>query len=377
MALLGNYTVFNKTAGRFTSGTSISNTLGNFRKSGANRNWFIGWHNIPNETNKGAVPNGYDPPYSWVIAYKDGGMALYVDNGGVGGFSNVNLAGGLLANSSVSGSGDISNANIAAFGNILASLVQSGSITAAIAGQLNAVATVSGTNTLSSDLGAIVSILSTIENSGTITSSIQAALAASSNISGSNTLISDISGQLNAAATFVSVGSLTSDIIGQWDMGVSLSGSSTLVGGIRAIADIISNIVGENTLTGSFGGGSTKGYMNASITSFSTLSPESLAAAVWNSIAADFNLAGSMGNKVNSAASAGDPWGTSLPSSYTGTQAGAIIAQIQTLVDELHTLQGLNNSKPSTVTPTTWEAGDIVIDITGDGETSSTMTRQP
>ena len=39
-------------------------------------------------------------------------------------------------------------------------------------------------------------------------------------------------------------------------------------------------------------------------------------------------------------------------------------------------LQGLNPASPSVTTPTTWNAGDIEIDITGDGITSTTMTRQ-
>ena len=39
-------------------------------------------------------------------------------------------------------------------------------------------------------------------------------------------------------------------------------------------------------------------------------------------------------------------------------------------------LQGLNPANPSVTTPTTWNAGDIAIDITGDGITSTTITRQ-
>lgn len=45
------------------------------------------------------------------------------------------------------------------------------------------------------------------------------------------------------------------------------------------------------------------------------------------------------------------------------------------MVNELHTIQGLKSSSPSTTTPTTWVAGGISISISGDGETSTTMTR--
>lgn len=43
---------------------------------------------------------------------------------------------------------------------------------------------------------------------------------------------------------------------------------------------------------------------------------------------------------------------------------------------ELHTIQGLNVSSPSTTTTTSWIAGDIEVVISGDGETTTTMTRQ-
>jgi len=62
-------------------------------------------------------------------------------------------------------------------------------------------------------------------------------------------------------------------------------------------------------------------------TPYTELSPENLAAAVWNALAEMFNKPGTMGQKLNSAASAGDPWVTELPGNYTGDQAGSIIGR--------------------------------------------------
>lgn len=59
------------------------------------------------------------------------------------------------------------------------------------------------------------------------------------------------------------------------------------------------------------------------------------------------------------------------------TNIGVVVAQSDTLVEEIHQLQGLKLGTPSTTTPTLWSAGAIQIAITGDGETSTTMTRQP
>ena len=61
-----------------------------------------------------------------------------------------------------------------------------------------------------------------------------------------------------------------------------------------------------------------------------------IAAAVWNSIMADFLAAGSTGNKLNAAASAGDPWNTTLPATYPVNTAGHIIGSaIKSKVDQL------------------------------------------
>lgn len=51
--------------------------------------------------------------------------------------------------------------------------------------------------------------------------------------------------------------------------------------------------------------------------------------------------------------------------------------EIETMIAELHKLQGLLVGKPMTVTPTSRDVDDISQVISGDGETSTTVTRQP
>lgn len=62
-----------------------------------------------------------------------------------------------------------------------------------------------------------------------------------------------------------------------------------------------------------------------------------IADAVWDETIGDHLAAGSTGAALNAAGSAGDPWTTTLPGSYTGSQAGKILADI--LVDTGTTLQ--------------------------------------
>ena len=62
-----------------------------------------------------------------------------------------------------------------------------------------------------------------------------------------------------------------------------------------------------------------------------------IADAVWDETIGDHLAAGSTGAALNAAGSAGDPWTTTLPGSYTGSQAGKILADI--LTDTGTTLQ--------------------------------------
>jgi len=117
------------------------------------------------------------------------------------------------------------------------------------------------------------------------------------------------------------------------------------------------------------------------------------AIAVKSSLASDFNAiptasenaaaVSSLLSVPTAAENAAEIWNTILLT-YTGdTTAGALINLIKAsqdvieqLSNELHKLQGLNAATPMTVTPTTRDAGDIHLVITGDGKTSTTVTRQ-
>lgn len=61
------------------------------------------------------------------------------------------------------------------------------------------------------------------------------------------------------------------------------------------------------------------------------LSPEGLAQAVWEAIAVDNNDPGTMGEKMNNAASAGDPWGTVVPGAYVAGTAGNLMGKLLTV----------------------------------------------
>lgn len=55
-----------------------------------------------------------------------------------------------------------------------------------------------------------------------------------------------------------------------------------------------------------------------------------LATSVWEESASLHNTAGTTGNKLNAAASAGDPWSTPIPGSYIAGQAGYVLGTLDT-----------------------------------------------
>lgn len=223
------------------AGSSQSDTRSNFNKNGMMRGFYYGWATVPNETNKASIPQGYRPPYAWLLSPKYGGLSSVNNLVGVGVLSSVNLAGGLNASSTLVGSGNITNAA----------------------------------------MGLILSAVATLVGSGIISSAA-------------------IVGRLDAAAT--------------------LAGSGNITGSLGALASCIATLIGVGGITG---GIVAKANLSADITPFTALSPENLAAAVWNALAAQYNAAGTMGNKMNSAAAAGNPWTDT--STYGAGTKGALL----------------------------------------------------
>ena len=116
------------------------------------------------------------------------------------------------------------------------------------------------------------------------------------------------------------------------------------------------------------------------------LTVDQIVTGVWSAPAAANNNTGTMGEKLNDAGSAGNPWASLTASNNDPGTFGALIQDIPadvktelqadlTKLDELHKIQGLDPLAPMTVTPTSRTADDIELAITGDGVTTSTVTR--
>ena len=102
---------------------------------------------------------------------------------------------------------------------------------------------------------------------------------------------------VQAAATLAASGALnTPALVGTVALAVDIAGAGDLNGALGSIAFVVASITG----TGAIAAPDLNeiAELSAEISPFTVLSPESLAAAVWNALAADFQDAGTMGEKV-------------------------------------------------------------------------------
>ena len=319
MGLIGNYSVLLKSCGNYVSGSTISDNRANYNTAGAMKHYFLGAFN-----QRSAIPIGYATPNAWVLPMKIGFVSVRLLS--INNINNANLAGAINISSPLSGSGDLSSAQIKGIAFLISSLNQTSTFTSSIAGSVNVSATLAGTGNLNGALGALVSIVASLNGSGSLNGQIAGALQAIASLSGSGDLQGAITATVSLIASLNGTSSLTSVIIGNWNMVCSILGQNNLTSSIEAKAYLGSNILSSNNLV--INNGAVVGSLSANITSLSELSPESLASNVWSALASKYNVAGTMGEKLNGAGSAGNPWTEIIEGTYTAAEVMRLLASV-------------------------------------------------
>ena len=128
----------------------------------------------------------------------------------------------------------------------------------------------------------------------------------------------------------------------------NLTGSGTAAGTRIGLGALISALVGDGTATGSTATG--RGQLDADIVVTGTgLSTANVGQAVWSAIAAANNVTGTMGEKLNDAGSASNPWTEIIESGLSAAEILRIVAA--TLAGEVsgagsgtETFKGLDGS---------------------------------
>lgn len=365
--LLGNYTQLNANPGRNIGG--FSNPY-NWLKLSNVMKFYMGEAEVVDVTEKSSFNNGYTPPYSWALAPKSGGMAMNAI--GTSSFS-TDLIPQYLALVDFTGSGDLA-ATVEVFGNIICALTGSSSFSADVTADGNIEVAFSGDGGITATIRGDGYTTIDMTGSGTLSAGASLFLNMVAAMTGSGTLAADASLLVSMLCDMTGDGTLTASISGQHPISCSMTGTGTLAGNITAFANMLVDLLGSGILSG--GIGAIADMSVDMVVTGTGLSTENVGKYVWEALVAQFAAdPNSAAAKLLAAGSAGDPWSTTLPAGYTGTQAGNILAQIQILVDELHQLEGLKDGSPMTVTPTNRTVGTINLDITGDGETQTIVTR--
>jgi len=169
--LIGNYAVLQKGPGRFIAGSTTSvegQVRSNFSKSGSYRNRFY----VDQTTvalSLYAIPTGSYPDIAWVLPQISGQIASTQPIQGAGS-ATVTLAGGLNADASLTGAGDITSAIAQLIISMVANLAGDGTVsTADLRGFLQAVANLSGSGDLTATAAALAWMDAATDGSGTIT----------------------------------------------------------------------------------------------------------------------------------------------------------------------------------------------------------------
>jgi len=195
MALIGNYSLINKSPGKFRAGT-VDCDRAQYVKPGAFRNLYAGEASVAKFN---SVPSGGT---AWIIAQTSGGLAAFTsltaattNTGQLN--SGINLVG------SITGSITTTQANLAQIINMLVDLSASISNTALLAAVAGLQASFSATGTITdAQLGAIISMIANLTASGSFTNANDFATA---NISASITSVTELSPQSLAAAVWASL----------------------------------------------------------------------------------------------------------------------------------------------------------------------------
>lgn len=133
---------------------------------------------------------------------------------------------------------------------------------------------------------------------------------------GAGTLTTNITGTLSTVTTLTNLPAITSN----W-----LTAAGLAADAVAEIADgVWDEVQSGHTTAGTFGK-----YLDAQVSTVGGGTAASIADAVWDEVLSGHLTAGSTGYALNAAGSAGDPWSTSLPGSYTGTTAGFIIGTMR------------------------------------------------
>lgn len=218
----------------------------------------------------------------------------------IGGFTNLkqNFKGGTLDNFSYQYDPNMPSLEKASFPT--ATEGHYAFLMAWVGGELSSSTGIMGTGAIAGNAAMGRAIAANLAGSGAIVSALSLITSLSASLAGSGALTASMASILSMAATLAGSGNITAALALLVKVQAALAGSGAIASDLKAKAHLAAEI-----------------FVNSG-----TATVNELVAGVWNAVASDFNESGTMGQKLNGAGSAGDPWTTDLSSYTTEGTAG-------------------------------------------------------
>lgn len=189
--------------------------------------------------------------------------------------------------------------------------------------------------------------------------------------------------QLDQIVSFVASSLMSLSVNAQLNAAVGLQASAVLALTTSANIQAIISTLASSSMTVSTNSVLTAlAHMNAEAGGPTALSPEGLAQAVWGTFSSDYIASpGTFGYQLANSGTGLSPidianavWDKDL-STLKASELVAFLEAINTKANELHKIQGLDSASPMTVTESNRVAGSITQNFTGDGISTTTVTR--
>lgn len=174
-------------------------------------------------------------------------------------------------------------------------------------GELSSTTQINGAGSISANMLSGKFMTAELSGAGTIDGTMSLITSMTANLSGAGSLTADMKMTIAMAANLAGAGSLSAAMALLIPLEAHLSGAGSLTANLKGNANLAAHI-----------------YVNSG-----AATTQELVAAIWSALAADYNESGTMGQKLNGAGSAGDPWTTDLSAYNTPDTAGKVLKDAQ------------------------------------------------
>lgn len=171
--------------------------------------------------------------------------------------------------------------------------------------------------------GSLLSSTTYVNGTGALTGGFTLGKTMTADLSGSASISADVSITASLIAEIAGTGGITASMAATLGLAAELAGSGDLAGSLSMLIPMAAALSGSGSVASNL-----KGNLDIEAVIYvnqSEATVEQIVSGVWSALATDYNVSGTMGNKLNGAGSAGDPWTTDLSSYTTAGTAGKIL----------------------------------------------------